>query len=130
MKILIVDDEAKTKCIGIIEECKKRGVEVEIAKGRNSALYRIIYEEQDIDGIVLDMGIPVYDDEFPEDEREGDDVLRELHRKKYNIPVLIFSKTKSEYKDKFDFVINQMTNWNVVQEEKKFFDFLAKIEKE
>lgn len=127
MKILIVDDHAETKCMGIIEECKKRGIEVEIAKGRNSALYRIIYEEQDIDGIILDMGIPVYDNEYVEDEREGDDVLRELRRKKSNIPVLIFSTTDSFYKDKCDFVVDQMAEWNIVQEEEKFFSFLEKI---
>lgn len=130
MKILIVDDYAETKCSGIIAECEKRGIEYEIAKGRNSGLLRIICKEQDIDGIVLDMGIPVLDDEFTEDEREGDDVLRELRRKKYNIPVLIFSTTESEYKDECDFVVDQMKEWNVVEEEKKFFDFLEKIEKE
>lgn len=123
MKILIVDDHAETKCMGIIEECKKQGVEVEIAKGRNSALCRIIYQKQDIDGIILDMGIPVYDNEYTEDEREGDDVLRELHRRKKHIPVLIFSTTHSSYKDKCDFVVDQMTEWNIVQEEKSFFIF-------
>lgn len=130
MKILIVDDHAETKCMGIIEECKKRGIEVEIAKGRNSALYRIIYKEKDIDGIILDMGIPIYDNEYPEDEREGDDVLRELHRKKYNIPVLIFSTTESEDKDEFDFVVDQMTEWNIIQEQEKFFSFLEKIKEQ
>ena len=130
MKILIVDDYAETKCSGIITECKKRGIEYEIAKGRNSALRRIICKEQNIDGIVLDMGIPVWDNEFTEDEREGDDVLRELHRKKYNIPVLILSTTNSEYKDECNFVVDQMKEWNVVEEEQKFFAFLEKIEKE
>ena len=129
MKILIVDDQAELKCSGIIKECEKRGVEVEIAKVRNSALLRIILQKQDIDGIVLDMGIPIYDDEFTEDEREGDDVLRELHRKKYKIPVLIFSTTDSFYKDQCDFVVDQMTSWNIIQEEDKFFSFLEKIER-
>ena len=96
---------------------------------RNSALLRIILQKQDIDGIVLDMGIPIYDDEFTEDEREGDDVLRELHRKKYKIPVLIFSTTDSFYKDQCDFVVDQMTSWNIIQEEDKFFSFLEKIER-
>lgn len=129
MKILIVDDYAETKCSGIIAECKKRGIEYEIEKGRNSGLRRIICKEQDIDGIILDMGIPIWDDEFTEDEREGDDVLRELHRKEYNIPVLIFSTTQSYYKDECDFVVDQMTDWNILQEEEKFFSFLEKIEK-
>ena len=66
---------------------------------------------------------------FTEDEREGDDVLRELHRKEYNIPVLIFSTTQCYYKDECDFVVDQMTDWNILQEEEKFFSFLEKIEK-
>lgn len=128
MKILIVDDHAETKCFGIIKECEKRGIEVEIKKGRNSALRRIICEDQDIDGIILDMGIPVFDNEFTEDEREGDDVLIELDREEYNIPVLIFSTTESKYKDEFGFVVDQMTEWNIVQEQEKFYSFLEKIE--
>lgn len=126
MKILIVDDHAETKCWGIIQECKKRGIDVEIKKGRNAALRRIICKEQDIDGIILDMGIPIFDNGFPE-ERGGDSVLTELRRTKYHIPVLIFSTTESEYKDKCDFVVAQMKEWNVVQEEEKFFTFLEKI---
>lgn len=129
MKILIVDDYVEIKCWGIIKECKERGIEVEVAKSRNSALCRIICGQKDIDGIVLDMGLPVLEGKFPE-EREGDDVLMELHRKKCNIPVLIFSTTESEFKDECDFVVDQMTKWNVVEEEEKFFAFLEKIEKE
>lgn len=129
MKILIVDDQAETKCSGIIKECEKRGIEIEIAKGSNSGLRRIICKEQDIDGIILDMGIPVMDNKFTENEREGDNVLRELRRKKYNIPVLIFSTTQSHYKDKCNFVVDQMTDWYILEEEEKFFSFLEKIEK-
>lgn len=126
MKILIVDDHAETKCWWIIKECKKRGIEVEVKKGRNSALRRIVYGEQEIDAIVLDMGIPILDDGFPE-ERGGDSVLRELRRKKYNIPVLIFSTTESNYKDECDFVVDQMEDWNVMQEQEKFFSFLEEL---
>lgn len=128
MKILIVDDYVEIKCWGIIKECKERGIEVEVAKSRNSALHRIICGQKDIDGIVLDMGLPVLEGEFPE-EREGDDVLMELHRTECNIPVLIFSTTESEFKEECNFVVDQMTKWNAVEEEEKFFDFLEKIGK-
>lgn len=127
MKILIVDDHAETKCMDIIEECKKRGVEVEIKKAVNPALRRICYEKQDIDGIILDMGLYMYEDSCLPEKRGGDRVLRELLRRKYNIPVLIFSTTDSFYKDKCDFVVDQMAEWNIVQEEEKFFSFLEKI---
>lgn len=129
MKILIVDDCAETKCIGIIEECKKRGIEVEIKKAISPALRRIIYEEQDINGIILDMGIPVYGGSYVEHEQAGNRILRELDRREYNIPVLIFSTTQSHYKDECNFVVDQMTDWNILQEEEKFFSFLEKIEK-
>lgn len=127
MKILIVDDHAETKCRGIIEECNKRGIEVEIKKAINPALRRICYEQQDINGIVLDMGLGTYEDSYLLEVRGGDRVLRELLRRKYNIPVLIFSTTDSFYKDKCDFVVDQMTEWNVVQEQEKFYSFLEKI---
>lgn len=127
MKILIVDDHAETKCRGIIEECNKRGIEVEIKKAINPALYRICREQQDIDGIVLDMGLGTYEDSYLLEVRGGDRVLRELLRKKCKIQVLIFSTTDSFYKDRCDFVVDQMREWNIVQEQEKFYSFLEKI---
>lgn len=125
MKILIVDDNAKTKCEGIIEECKKRTIEVEIAKASKQAIF-IIYsdKEKTIDGIILDMNLPIY----PECEikkKEGEDVLRRLSISKINIPVLVFSK---EYIEEYEQVFDQMKDWN--EEYDKFFAFLEKLQKD
>lgn len=130
MKILIVDDCAEYKCREILEECKNRSIEVSVEKGINSGLREIFYSGTKYDGIILDMGLPRLDDDIMPKERGGDIILRDLLRKKSNIPVLIFSETQSEWKDKCEFVFEQMTSWNVVQEEKKFYAFLEEIAKE
>lgn len=129
MRILIVDDCAKYKCKEILEVCEIRGIEVAIERGINPGLWEIIYSGTKYDGIILDMGLPLYGDEMPE-LRGGDCVLRELLRREYYVPVLIYSETESEWKDKCNFVFDQMTSWNIIQEEEKFYAFLEKIAEE
>jgi DNA-binding response OmpR family regulator len=127
MKILIADDIPELKCKSIIKECNTRGISVEITKSINNTLYYVLCHGEDINGIILDMGLPWNEDEIQIEEKGGDSVLRELKRKKYNIPVLIFSDTVSELKDSCNFVFAQMTDWDVVEEEEKFYKFLEKI---
>lgn len=127
MKILIVDDHPEYKCREILEECENRNIDVSVEKGINSGLWEIFCSGTKYDGIILDMGLPRLDDDIMPKERGGDIFLRELLRKESNIPVLIFSETQSEWKDKCAFVFAQMTSWNVVEEEKKFYEFLEKI---
>ena len=126
MKILIVDDNAKIRCEGIIKECEKRAIEIEIAKASKQAMF-IIYSDKEemIDGIILDMNLPIY----PECEikrKEGEEVLRRLLISKINIPVLLFSKEQKE--EKYDQVFGQMRDWN--EEKDKFFAFLEKTQEE
>lgn len=130
MKILIVDDNAKTKCREIIEQCEKRNIEVEIVGAIGPACYLLRYEKIHIDGIILDMGLPIYEEERQINANGGDRVLRELIRKGYDIPVLIFSETESKEKEKCKFVFEQIYKWNIVSEEDKFYAFLEKLEKE
>jgi CheY-like chemotaxis protein len=127
MKILIADDIPEIKCESIIKECDTRGISVEFTKSINRTLGYVLCHGKDINGIILDMGLPWNEDEIQIDKKGGDSVLRELKRSKYNIPVLIFSDTASELKDSCNFVFAQMTSWNIVEEEKKFYDFLEKI---
>jgi len=129
MRILIVDDRAETKCVEIMEECRRRNIDVSVEKGINSALWEIVCSGTTYDGIILDMGLPRLDDDMPT-ERGGDSILCELRRRDYNIPVLIFSETESKWKNKCDFVFDQMTSWNVVEEEEKFYAFLEKLAEE
>ena len=126
MKILIVDDHPEYKCREILEECEKRNIDVSIEKGINSGLWEVLYSGTKYDGIILDMGLPQLEDDMPK-QTGGDSILRELLRKENNIPVLIFSETESKWKNRCSFVFDQMTSWNVVEEEEKFYDFLEKI---
>lgn len=126
MKILIVDDNANTKCEGIIEQCKVRNIEVDIARASKEALFKIYSEEgKSIDGIILDMNMPIYPDCMPK-QIEGENVLKNLSHKKVNIPVLIFSDEDIE--GEYEQVFEHMKDWN--QEKNKFFNFLEKLPEE
>lgn len=127
MKILIVDDHADTKCVGIMEQCKERKIEVKVAKASKEATFIICSDEgKTLDGIVLDMNLPLSPDDNNIKEREGENILRHLSRRNINIPVLVFSDTQmnSNYVQVFD----KMMDWN--KEGDKFLQFLEKIQKE
>ena len=127
MKILIIDDHPEYKCREILEVCKNQGIEVVVKKARNPGLREIVCSGNKYDGIILDMGLPIYEGGRDIGERVGDEILAELRRKKLSIPVLIFSETESKYKNRCDFVFDQMSSSNVVQEEEKFYAFLEKL---
>lgn len=139
MRILIVDDHADTKCIGIMQECDKRGIEVEVKKAINPALQRIICgkekvngiiceKKEEIDGIILDMGLPIYENEWVEDANAGESVLRELKRRKKEIPVLIFSETPLK-RSTYPHIFGQMKNWYVMEEAEKFNQFIEELQR-
>lgn len=125
MKILIVDDRFSTKCGELITECQKREIETKVAISIREALY-MIYTDKDINGLVLDMGLPIYSKETPI-ERGGETVLKHLEHKKIRIPVLVFSET--EMRANYISVFDQMKDWNEAKEKKKFFDFIEELEK-
>ena len=127
MKILIIDDHPEYKCREILEVCENREIEVVVKKARNPGLREIVCSGNKYDGIILDMGLPIYEGGRDIGERVGDEILAELRRKKLSIPVLIFSETESKYKNRCDFVFDQMSSSNVVQEEEKFYAFLEKL---
>ena len=127
MKILIIYDHPEYKCREILEVCKNQGIEVVVKKARNPGLREIVCSGNKYDGIILDMGLPIYEGGRDIGERVGDEILAELRRKKLSIPVLIFSETESKYKNRCDFVFDQMSSSNVVQEEEKFYAFLEKL---
>lgn len=128
MKILIVDDCLETKCFGVVEECKRRNIEIVVEKALIPALQRIFLDEKTkIDGIILDMGIPVYENQMIEFPNEGEEILMELKRKKVEIPVLVFSETKP--KKEYEQVFDRMEDWNIKEEQEKFFAFLEYVER-
>lgn len=128
MRLLIVDDMPDTKCMGLIRKCVNREIEVEIKKAVNPALMRITRGKEKIDGIILDMGLPLCDEEPVLNTNEGESILRELQRIKCNIPVLIFSErlvNTSSYAHIFD----QMKDWYIGEEEEKFERFVEALKK-
>lgn len=128
MKILIVDDRVYTKCAGIMEECKERNIEVEVVTSINQALKTIIVDAKDtIDGIILDMGLPIYQDGSEMNTHGGERILRELERKEIRIPILVFSET--EMRSNYVQVFGKMRDWNIAEEQYRFFEFLKKLEK-
>lgn len=126
MKILIVDDRADTKCACIIEECRRRNIEIEIARASKEAIFMIFSDEgETIDGIILDINMPMYPYCIVK-LREGENLLKSLSNRKINIPVLIFSDEDIE--GEYDQVFEHIKDW--YKEKNKFFDFLEKLPEE
>lgn len=98
LKILIVEDiDYKAERV---KECMYDHT-VERAKSRNSALRLIV--ENKYDGIVLDMGLPIFDDGYGLDSKQGLFVLREMKRKKIDTPVVIYSTNLAYVYDTFEY---------------------------
>lgn len=128
MKILIVDDNAETKCYGIMEECKKRNIEVEIETSISSAVKKIVSNKgYKINGIILDMGLPIYSNSNEIEKNGGEEVIRQIVRRNNNIPVLVFSET--ELRSNYYAVFNQIKDWNIVEEQMKFIEFIEYLKR-
>ena len=123
MKILIVDNNAETKCKALMEECKRRNIEIVVKKSIDSALKSIMYDEEGrLNGIIMDIGLPLYENGRVESPYTGERILQEISMWEKDIPVLIFSETctKSHYISVFD----RMKDWDIKAEQIKFFKFL------
>lgn len=105
MKFLMIDDS----------ECKIATMKVyftehefDTASSYISGMYKLIDDKYD--GLILDMAFPVDDEEsFDIDDTNGISVLRELKRKKINIPTIIFSsdtQDTSKYENVIDYILN------------------------
>lgn len=132
MKILIVDDYAETKCSGIIEECKKRNIQIEIVKAEYQAKIKLGLKQENVNpedifnGIILDMGLPKSEKDRRIDIRSGETIIRFLKSYEYKIPVLIFSETEAEVE--YTELFGQISEFE--KEKDKFLLFLEKMEKE
>jgi CheY-like chemotaxis protein len=99
MKFLIVDD-SDVKA----EKAKEalNGHTCDRAKSYRSAILSML--DNAYDGVILDMGLPLRDDEFRSlKEDQGLNVLREMKRNGLNIPTVIYSTNQFDV-SKFDFV--------------------------
>lgn len=102
MKFLnIEDDDYKAKSVATA----LREHEVVRERSYNTGLRNLI--SNTYDGVILDMGLPVFDDGHGLAPDRGILVLMEMRRKKINIPVMIYSGgQKQEFNlDQFDNVL-------------------------
>lgn len=118
-KILIVADDASTKCASIIEECIKRGIQVETTTFKDLTIQKV-YQ---VNGLILDRGQITYLDGEPL-WCECDQILREMEIRNYRTPSLIISEVGTH--SNYVFVRNRIEAWD--EQNKKFLAFLKEIE--
>lgn len=102
MRFLIIeDDDFKAERV---EACLKEH-EVVRERSYNTGLRNLL--ENEYDGVVLDMGLPVFDDGYGLASDRGIMVLMEMRRKRVNLPVMVYSGGKREEfpLDQFDNVV-------------------------
>jgi DNA-binding response OmpR family regulator len=100
MRFLIVEDDPhKAKRVA---DCLQ-GHEILQAQSRNVGI-RILMdsEEWEINGVILDMGLPIFDDGYGYNEKNGLLILRQMERRGIKIPVLIHSGNKFDEVHEFD----------------------------
>lgn len=86
--LMIEDDNYKAKQV---EDCIK-GHEIVRAISYNTGVRTLLDKEAgEFDGVILDMGLPCFDDGSSYREDRGLVVLMQMRRERLNIPVLIHS---------------------------------------
>ena len=68
-------------------------------KSYGSGLRNIVLGDSNYDLLVLDMQLPLYDDEYEIEEDAGISILNELKRKEIAIPTIICSSEKTDIPD-------------------------------
>ena len=112
-KILIIDDsEYKIQKVQeVLVYRKSKDVELIVANSYNSGMRKLILEGN-FDGLILDMGFPHFDGEHIkyDETKLGLFVLREMKRKKVDIPVIVYSSDRYEevfqYPNVKDYILN------------------------
>lgn len=98
MKILIVeDDNFKHSMVYCL--LRDKNIDQEWFLSVNSALNYISEHQNDVSGIILDLGLTTFVDSRDYDDLRGLDLVRELTRKEINIPILINSTTEIELEE-------------------------------
>lgn len=102
MHILFIEDMPEYKVVHLIDFLKYKKIDFtyEICKSVNSALRYCMLNKDRVDLIILDLGLPRFDDSntfnLDYDEHAGFDIIEEIcYRKKIrNIPIIINSETE------------------------------------
>lgn len=127
MRFLIIEDDPhKAKQVA---DCLE-GHEILQAQSRNVGL-RILLDnaEWEIDGVILDMGLPIFDDGYGYDAKNGLLVLWEMERKGIKTPVLIHSGNKFDEASEFDNVHSYILADTSVDISKKIQAFVDHVKK-
>lgn len=105
--VVLVEDNAD-KADNVTKILEKEGVEYHQLTALNPALRFITKESKKIDGIILDLGLPRFENERVENLYAGIDIVKELKRVGINIPVLINSTTLVDIdEEKYPFVFKE-----------------------
>ena len=104
MHFLIVEDHPEYKVEFVINylKDKKLNFTYEICKSVNSGLRYFVFNKDKIDLIILDLGLPIFDDNSRYDKYAGLDIIDEICIEKNikNIPIIINSTTNIKLTDK------------------------------
>ena len=130
-KILIVEDSI-FKREQITDFLDEKGIEYDFVEYLNPALIYIFGSQNDISGIILDLGLQYFKDSSPESYNllRGMDVVRELKRKKMDIPVLINSSTKVPRIEYYPSIYGQRTKIDDYTILEEFVTFLKQREEQ
>ena len=128
MKILVIDDDIfKREQITDFLDTKK--ITYKTCLYVNPAL-KYIFSNNDIAGIILDMGLQSLYNSQDYSLTRGLDVIYELHRRKHYIPVLINSSRSLTDLEKYPFIYGQRSEIDNYQILEDFINFLKQREKQ
>jgi DNA-binding NarL/FixJ family response regulator len=105
MKFLIIEDDLykAQKVMGCL-----KGHEFECEISCNTGLRNLFEKSSEYDGVILDMGLPTFDEGDCYESDNGLWVLSEMQREKIEIPVLIHSGNQydvSDFNNVFGYII-------------------------
>ena len=126
MRILIVDDSI-AKCNWIKEVLKREQVEYEQFFNLYGAIKEVL-KDKAYNGIILDMQFPIAEG-LEEEDYAGKEFLRELKRKKVNIPVL-GNSTVSFSGVEYEFYRGKLSGYYTPDDAKKLIEFLENIKEQ
>ena len=91
MHILFVDDDIELKIAPIITELKKRKLNFSYDTAKSMATAALYIKETKPDLIVLDLGLPSFDNEPVTDKNFGLQLIRDIKNNNQKCPVIIYS---------------------------------------
>lgn len=130
MRILVIDDDI-FKREQITDFLEEKEIDYETFEYLTPALRYIIFNKNDISGIILDLGLQNFKD-MPTTYSlyKGLDLIHELYRKRIHIPILINSSTDVGMLDEYSFVYGQRTKIDNYQILEDYISFLKQREEQ